>query len=202
MQTTLGTAFYLILFDILRCWLNFVTPALRAYRTSAHESSGISPFVAMFCRSPNNLVAHFETDETDDVDLNPLPVAKRDEISERLRERQEIVTKKWNAGGIPQIQLYVHPLLFTSSLLSLTLSFPSLLPFLTILKVFLVGNRVLCSDPKHRKTSRRILPKLAGPIYYIPATVTKVHTSGNFTALNLITKQSQRILATEAKYVN
>ena len=128
MQTTLGTAFYLILFDILRCWLNFVTPALRAYRTS-HESSGISPFVAMFCRSPNNLVAHFETDETDDVDLNPLPVAKRDEISERLRERQEIVTKKmkrrWDTSNTivcSPFALYLFPFVF-NSLLSFTASF-------------------------------------------------------------------------------
>ncbi|MCL4419185.1 hypothetical protein M1146_03730 [Patescibacteria group bacterium] len=186
----------------------------------------MSPFFVMFARTPNNLVAHLEDNGAplEDVDLNPIPEAMRNEISDRVRQRQEIVTKKmkrrWDTSNTivcspflplthfspPSLSLIPLPHAFSPSF-SLSLSllpFPSLLfslhAYFHFFKVFAVGNRVLYSDLKRRKTSKKLLPKLNTPIYVIPALVTEVHRSGNITALNLITKQPQKVLATEAKY--
>lgn len=60
---------------------------------------------------------------------------------------------------------------------------------------------MLLSDPKRRRTSKRVVPKLRGPLFFIPAIVQIVHASGNIRVLNLLTQEEQEALATEAKYV-
>lgn len=59
-----------------------------------------------------------------------------------------------------------------------------------------MGDHVLCSDPKRRKTPHK---KLDGPRYFIPAVVTVVHTTGNFTAIDQRTQTTLDVMSTEAK---
>jgi hypothetical protein len=143
----------------------------------------------MFGRAPTQLTPVMDVEElAETLDIVPFQGATRTEIASRVRLRQEIVTKtmkrRWDTTN------------------TIVCSSPQYIFFyysLTSFKVFNIGDKVLCSQPKQRKRSRG--PKIRGPLFSIPGVVIKVHISGNISVEDEATKVIIEVMSTEAKYV-